>query len=194
MATDRDGNTISDGDDIVVIGKRRGAAGTGRSLVVVGERPLVVQDAEILKASAIGSGGGAPFAVWFSCDQTTVVGTNLASGDRWFPRTNESFVCRIPCDAYTEVRLFVMVYTAGSSGSVADLVYRTTWSDAHADYADIAASGHVRCALDTVGVADSGWVAIAAGAQVDPVYVGLRSSGGDDTTDPAFGRIYALFR
>ena len=193
MATDRDGNTISDGDDIVVIGKRRGAAGTGRSLVVVGDRPLVVQDAEILKASAIGSGGGI-LLLPFLADVATQIGSNIPSEARWFPKNNTLAIFSIPGDSFTQARIGVVVDVAGSSGTVVDLVYRTSYSATVGDYSDIAASGHVRVAIDAVGVVDSGWVDIASGAKVDPIFVGLASSGGDGSSDAWFGRIYALFR
>lgn len=193
MATDRNGTTIEDGDDIVVIGKRRGSAGSGRSLIVVGDTPIVVADSEIVAAESLG-GGSLPFCINLCSDATNAAAANLAASDRWFPRTSELFVVSVPGDLFAEVRFYVTVMTAANSGAVVDLVYRTSWSDAHADYSDIAASGHVRCAIDAVGVADSGWIDIHASAQVDPVFLGMRSSGGDGAADPAIGRCWALFR
>jgi hypothetical protein len=59
MATDRDGNTISNGDDVVLIGKTRKVDyASGKSIVVVGGQPLHVVNAEVLLATALGGGGG----------------------------------------------------------------------------------------------------------------------------------------
>ena len=194
MATDRNGTTIEDGDDIVVIGKRRGSAGSGRSLIVVGDTPIVVADDEIVAADGIGAGGGGILSLPFLADVATQICSNIPSGPRWCPKNNTLAIFSIPGDLFTRARIGAVVDVAGSSGTVVDLVYRTSYSATVDDYSDIAASGHVRIAIDAAGVVDSGWVDIAAGAKVDPIFVGLASSGGDGSSDAWFGRVWAFFQ
>lgn len=53
MATDRDGSTISAGDDVVLVGKARGISGARVPVVLGSGKTIVCTDAELLLAASL---------------------------------------------------------------------------------------------------------------------------------------------
>lgn len=102
-------------------------------------------------------------------------------------------ICQADLSAYRQARFTVRVLSAGFGGTVARLVYRTSFSTTVVDYASIAAAGACSAALDATGMAISGWVDLHASAKAD-VFLALVTSGGNGVLGATYGSIHLQFR
>jgi hypothetical protein len=90
-----------------------------------------------------------------------------------------------------QVRLTVMVGTAGTAGAI---VYAQHSTDGSSYSNNTAASGFLSVSLASgATLADSGWMDIASTAQGD-VWLRLAGSGGDGVTSPVLGTVVFLYR
>ena len=103
-------------------------------------------------------------------------------------------IIKVDLTGYTQCRFIVNKQTtAGAAASKLILRYRTAFSTAVGDYADIGTS-EVSVAVNTTNVVlATSWVALAPGA-IGDVFVCVVGSGGDGVLDPAFGTIVAQFK
>ena len=101
---------------------------------------------------------------------------------------------KLDLTSYTQCRLVVHKRaTAGAAAAKLILRYRTTFSQAVADYSDIGTS-EVSVAINVQNsYLDTGWINLVAGAKAD-VFVTLLGSGGDAALDPVFGNVMAEFK
>jgi hypothetical protein len=98
-------------------------------------------------------------------------------------------------DSYTECRLSMRVVTASASANTPRIVakYSASYTTTIGDYADIGTS-EVAVSLASAGFGNSGWVALAAGAIADDIYIALAQIGGDGAADPAIAGAVLEFR
>lgn len=104
-------------------------------------------------------------------------------------------IVRRDLTSYTQVMITGRVMTASASGNNPRVLirYYTSASLTAADYIDIGAS-EVSFSMSAVGVIQSSWINLVAGAQIADCYVALLTHGGNGTADPVYGMTYAIFR
>lgn len=124
----------------------------------------------------------------------TVTLTNQPSAEQFLSNGNRN-INLIDLAQFTQVRFTVRVTTASTSANDPRLRvrYATAFSTTVGDYVDIGTS-EVAASLAATGVADSGWVNLAAGAMVDDVFVAVMMLGGDGDKDPVHGPVMVYFR
>lgn len=136
-----------------------------------------------------------PIVVPIHADATAnVTLTNQASAEQFLANNNRN-IWRLDLSGATDVRLVARVVTGSASANTPRLRvrYATTFTTTVASYADIGTS-EVACSLALTNLIDSGWVALAAGAKIDPCYVAVTQLGGDGVADPALGNIQLWIR
>ncbi len=119
--------------------------------------------------------------------------TNMPLAAAWFE--NNRAILFADCAIYTEVRISGRIKTAHSGGTSPRVIarYRTSFSTNVALFSDIGTS-EVSFSLSSTGYDDSGWIAMAAGAKADDIYVAAVTEGGDGVGDPATGHVTIEFR
>lgn len=120
--------------------------------------------------------------------------TNQVSGEQFLANSsrNVKLIDLSPC---TEVRFNVRVVTGSASVNNPRLIvkYATSWTTTLGSYSDIGTS-EVSASLATATLATSGWIDLAAGAQIESCYVTVVQIGGDGVADPAFAHVDVEFR
>lgn len=119
--------------------------------------------------------------------------TNQANAENFLAAVSRDITV-LDLTTYTQCRLVTRVQTGSASANNPRLRlrYHTAFSTAVTDYVDIGTS-EVATSLASAGLADSGWISLAAGAKADD-YVTVTQLGGDGVADPVIGFINAYFR
>ena len=119
--------------------------------------------------------------------------TNQANAENFLAAVSRDITV-LDLTTYTQCRLVTRVQTGSASANNPRLRlrYHTAFSTTVTDYVDIGTS-EVATSLASAGLADSGWISLAAGAKAD-VYVTVTQLGGDGVADPVIGFINAYFR
>lgn len=120
--------------------------------------------------------------------------TNQALAEQFMLNTNRNRY-KLDLSDFTEVRMTVAVNAGSASPNNPrlKLKYHTVSSVTLGDYNDIGTST-VECSIATSNsMADSGWIALAAGA-IGDVFLAITAEGGDGAIDPNLGAILAHFR
>lgn len=142
-----------------------------------------------------GGGGGSLVSLAIHADATAnATLTNQAVAEQFLANNNRN-IHLLDLSGATEVRLVARVVTASASANSPRLRvrYATSFTTTIGSYADIGTS-EVSCALTPVGVRDSGWIALAAGAKIASCYVAVTQIGGDAAADPAIGQTVLWIR
>lgn len=144
-------------------------------------------------------GGGAvtptAVAVPIHADATAnVTLTNQAATEQFLANNNRN-IHRLDLSGATEVRLVARVVTGSASTANPRLRvrYATAFTTTAASYADIGTS-EVAVSLSLSGTVDSGWVALAEDARVNPCFVAVTQLGGDGVADPAVANVVLWVR
>jgi hypothetical protein len=133
------------------------------------------------------------FALCLYGDANVLTLTNQASTEQ-FLGNNNRHVLGVDLTDMGEVRLCVRVTTGSASVNSPRLRlrYRTSFSTAVADYADIGTS-EVSASLASTGFIKGSWIALDASAKAD-VFLCATQIGGDATASPGVCHIFAEFR
>ena len=145
-------------------------------------------------ATPAGGGGSAQLVVNVHANATAnVTMTNQANSEQFLAYSNRNII-KVDLTDYTEVRLVARVVTGSVSVNSPRIYaeYHTSYTTTVGTYSDIGTSV-VSCSLATAGYVDSGWVALAAGAQAD-VFVTVLQNGGNGAADPAVAQVSLQFR
>ena len=138
-------------------------------------------------------GGVSPIEVTFIAPTAALALTNQANAEQ-FLGNGTLFLRKADLTSYTQVRLLARVTTV--SGSVNSprvyLEYHTAFSTTVSDYSAIGASA-VNCPLTALGIIDSGWINLVAGAKADR-FLAVLQNGGNAAADPALSWVAAQFK
>ncbi len=159
-----------------------------------------IGDGQVIKRvgnSLVGAnqvGGVDQMIVPLVSDAAGVTWTNMPLALTFFGGSHR-FAVKLDLTPYAQVRLIVNKQaTAGASGSIVRLRYRTTFDATVANWLQIGDPSSVQVAVNVQNtILDSGWINLVAGAKAD-VFVVLDGQGGDGALDPSFGSIVAQFR
>jgi hypothetical protein len=111
-----------------------------------------------------------------------------------FFNSQTAYITRADLSNFRQVRLICQVQTAGSSSTILQVRYRTSYNATASNWTDALGTSAVAVNLNTGGtVAISSWIDIAAGARGD-IWLALLTSGGDGSADPIVGHISMEFR
>lgn len=135
-----------------------------------------------IKAFAVHADAGANFAM-----------TNATLAERFAGNSTRS-IFSVDLDGYTQVRFRVNKMVVGTAGALFRARYYTSYSTTVGNYLQLGASAQVEVSMAAVGYADTGWVNLAAGAQIVGCYIAFTELGGDGVADPAVGATDILFR
>lgn len=176
--------------DARLLGRSAGSSGDAQEITVGSGLSL---SAGALTATGGGGGGVSQLIVNLISDGANVAWTNMPSAVTFFAGSHR-FATKVDLTDYTECRLIVNKQaTAGAAASIVRLRYIAAFNTTVSNWLQIGASS-VQVAVNVQNtVLDSGWIALAAGAQAD-VFITLDGSGGDGVLDPGFGVISAQFR
>lgn len=176
--------------DARLLGRSAGSSGDAQEITVGSGLSL---SGGALTATGGGGGGVSQLIVNLISDGANVAWSNMPSAVTFFAGSHR-FATKVDLSDYTECRLIVNKQaTAGAAASIVRLRYITAFSTTVGNWLQIGASS-VQVAVNVQNtVLDSGWIALAAGAQAD-VFITLDGSGGDGVLDPGFGVISAQFR
>lgn len=135
-----------------------------------------------IKAFAVHADAGANFAM-----------TNATLAER-FAGNSSRTIFSVDLEGYTQVRFRVNKMVVGTAGALFRARYYTSYSTVVGNYLQLGASAQVEVSMAAVGYADTGWVNLAAGAQIPDCYICFTELGGDGVADPAVGATDILFR
>ena len=132
------------------------------------------------------------FSVCFWVSNTTI--SSLPSTERFFGNSNR-FITKVDLANYSYVRLVFRVTTASSAGAAPRFraKYKTSFDTTIANYSDIGTS-EVSGSLASTGIADSGWIALAAGAKINDCFITIGELGGDGSGSPVIAQVYINFK
>lgn len=170
----------------------------------------VIWSGELLPGATLTYGDGSGFAVVGDAYQPIKEVLLHADAGANFAMTNATLAERFAGNSarhialanlkgYTECRLLshVAVASASTGTPLLRVRYYTSWNGTFSNYLQLGASGHVQVSVFT-GTAstlqDSGWTAMAAGAQADGIALAMCEIGGDAAADPAVGWTAMWFR
>jgi hypothetical protein len=121
--------------------------------------------------------------------------TNQALALSVFPSSPGSAITKLDLSGFTQVKFVVAVTTASASANTPKVILRyfTAFSSTPSDFLDIGTS-EVNGSLSALGVTDTGWINLSAGAIAANRYVRVLMSGGDGAADPQTGVVTAYFR
>jgi len=137
-----------------------------------------------IKVYLVHSDAGANFAM-----------TNATQAERFAGNSTRSIV-QADLAGYTQVRLrgMVMVASASANTPLFRAKYYTEYSATVGNYLQLGADSQVQYSVAATGYLDTGWLALASGAQIDGAFIGFTELGGDAAADPALGHTEILFR
>lgn len=97
---------------------------------------------------------------------------------------------------YTQVRLRSnqQVTSASANTPLFRAKYYTSFTTTFSNFLQLGASAQVEFSLTGTGYRDTGWVDMAAGAQIDGCCIGFAELGGDGSADPTLGATDIMFR
>ena len=142
-----------------------------------------------------GGGGGSLVSLAIHADATAnVTLTNQAVAEQFLANNNRN-IHKLDLSAANDIRLVARVVTGSASVNSPRLRvrYATVFTTTVATYLDIGTS-EVACSLTSTGIADSGWIPIAAGAKLASCFVAVMQIGGDAAADPALGQVVLWVR
>lgn len=143
-----------------------------------------------------GVAGTTRLAVPFHTGSTVLSITNAPSAERFLHNNAFSHVKPFPdADQFTHARVVGYVSSASTSTNSPKMTlkYKTgAWSSTVGDYADLGVTP-IECALSSVGLIDSGWIAKAAGFTGDCL-IAITEQGGDGVADYILGNLSAYFK
>lgn len=118
----------------------------------------------------------------YSVDFGAVLLTNSPLAIRF--AQNSPLARSVDLTTMTQVRMRGVVTVASASVSAPKIIlkYTPTWTTVVASWSDF--DSEVSWSLSTAGAADTGWINLPVGAQVDPCFVALFEVGGNATADP----------
>lgn len=119
--------------------------------------------------------------------------TNATLAERLAGNTSRH-IFMVDLDGYTQVRLRANKQVVGTAGSLFRAKYYTSYTTTVGNFLQLGASGQVEISMAATGYADTGWVNLASGAQINGCCIGFTESGGDGVADPALGATDILFR
>ena len=135
---------------------------------------------------------GLQLAVTYLASESGATEVALPAADRFILDTTIP-ICLAPLGPYRQARFTMRITSAANAGATARLMYRTSYSGTVGDYSNIANAGTCSVAIDATGMADSGWVDMAAGAKAD-VALALVTAGGNGISAPTYGTMQMFFR
>lgn len=135
-----------------------------------------------IKSFSVHADAGANFAM-----------TNATLAERFAGNTTRH-IFAVDLLGYTQVRFRVNKQVVGTAGSLFRAKYYTSYSATVGNYLQLGASAQVETSMSATGYYDSGWVDLAAGAQINGCYIAFTELGGDAAADPALGATDILFR
>ena len=139
-------------------------------------------------------GPGGQLVVPFHSDATAnVTMTNQAVAEAFLGNSNRN-ITKVDLTSLTQCRLIARVVTASTSVNNPRLVleYHTAFTTTVGTFQTIGATA-VQAALTPVGISDSGWINLVAGAKAD-IFLTVLQVGGDAAADPAVAMVMAHFR
>lgn len=124
--------------------------------------------------------------------------TNATNAER-FALNAAGHQILVNAKGYTQVRFLANIVTASASVNTPKirLRYYTAYSGTFANFLQIGASAQADISVftGTAGtLGDTGWIDLAAGAQVDGISLAVCELGGDGAADPALGTVLIWFR
>lgn len=121
--------------------------------------------------------------------------TNATNAERFAGNTTRHLFL-VDLLGYTQVRFRVNKQVG--SVSVNTPLFRAKYYTSHnttvGNFLQLGASGQIETSMTSIGYYDSGWVDLAAGAQINGCCIGFTELGGDGAADPAIGATDILFR
>lgn len=140
-----------------------------------------------------GSGSGQLELCFYADANVNLTLTNQANAEQFLGNSDRN-IKKADLASYTQVRLLARVVTASASVNSPRLYveYATSFTTTVGSYLAIGASA-VNCSLAAVGLIDSGWINLVAGAKAD-VFVTVLQNGGNAAADPALGPIAVQFK
>lgn len=118
--------------------------------------------------------------------------TNQAAAAQFLANSNRN-IEKLDLSLFREARLIARVVTAGAAAAKLTAAWAASFSTSIGNFADLGVS-EIAAPMNAAGVADSGWIAIAAAAIGDDRFVTIKQSGGDGAADPALGRVTLWLR
>lgn len=97
---------------------------------------------------------------------------------------------------YSQVRLRAnkQVASASVNTPLFRAKYYTSYTTTVGNFIQLGASAQVEISMAATGYADTGWMDLASGAQINGCCIGFTELGGDGVADPALGATDILFR
>lgn len=141
-----------------------------------------------------GGGGSSQFLIPFYTDAgVNLAFTNQAVAEQFLANSNRN-ITKADLANYTQVRIISRVVVGSASVNTPRIIlkYHTAFTTTIGTFVDIGTSA-VLASLTTVGLIDSGWINLAAGAKAD-VFLTVTMIGGDAAADPALGMLVAQFK
>lgn len=121
--------------------------------------------------------------------------TNATQAERFAGNTSRHLFL-VDLAGYTQVRLRSnkQVGSASANTPLFRAKYYTSYNTTVGNFLQLGASAQVEFAVAATGYADTGWMDLAAGAQINGCCIGFTELGGDGVADPALGATDILFR
>lgn len=119
--------------------------------------------------------------------------TNATLAER-FAGNSTRAIFYVDLEGYTQVRLRGNKQVVGTAGSLFRAKYYTSFNTTVGSYLQLGASSQVEFSMAATGYADTGWIDLASGAQINNCYIAFTELGGDAVADPALGATDILFR
>lgn len=121
--------------------------------------------------------------------------TNQAAAAQFLNNVTQA-IYKTDLDTYTHVRLTALITTVGAAGSKLRVGYATSISTpvVIGDFSAHVGASEVSCSMAAVGMIDSGWIALAAGAKIASCFWTIEQSGGDAVADPVISGIVVEFK
>jgi hypothetical protein len=156
--------------------------------------PQGLQGIQGIQGPAGPAGGGVLVVAVHSDSSANLTLTNSPSSERFILNIPARAIRWVPLGGKTQVRLrgVVVGTSAVASAQIRVLFRAVDYSPTLGDYSPIGVS-EVSISLNGTGEKDSGWVALAPGADAD-VFVAITELGGNGNQDPALGAVQLYFQ
>ena len=141
----------------------------------------------------IPSGGSNQLEVTILASTANLILTNQTNTEQFLGNVDRD-IHKVDLAGCTQVRLLARVGIASASPNNPRLYleYASSFTTVIGNYLAIGASP-VNCSLAAVGLIDSGWINLVAGAKAD-IFMAVLQNGGNGAADPGLGPIAVQFR
>lgn len=194
-----------------VSGTNTGDQSTFSTVAVSGQSDVVADSATDTLTLAAGTGiaittnattdtvtiaSSTPARLCYVLSGPSIVLTNMPLAATWMAGTVGQYYLKADLALCNYVRLVGYCVSAGTANSKVRVGYDTTPSSPPVigDFSADIGTSEVSISLAATGLLDTGWVALAAGAKANDVYIALETSGGDGAADPRVASLTLEFK